>query len=247
MTSVDTQYRDKAIGAPSEQRKEFRRAFTEFGWARPGVERPAARPHITLIVATVATVLALLAGVAMQLIKPVKLQPAAATPAKSKAAPTFSAVAGWDCAAADDHGFAADGRLSTWVTVGQGGWSKDNCHGDYEAIPFAGTNTGAAPVVQWWFQPVTAMKHCTVSVYVPVPDAATFTPVPTVTYSVLNTRGGTEFARFGVAPSTSVGKWVAGGRYPVGSGGIAVRMTSTGTAPFPKAMLAVAQVKADCA
>ncbi|MEV6598528.1 hypothetical protein AB0M36_16870 [Actinoplanes sp. NPDC051346] len=245
MTSVDTQYRDKGIGAPGEQRREFVRAFSEYGWARPGAERPAARPHVTLIVATVATLIALLAGVAMQLIKPVKLKKPVA-PAPPKAVTTYSAVSGWDCGVFDDHGFAAEGRQSTWVTVGEGGWTRDGCHGDYVVIPFAGAGSVTPASVQWWFRPPTAMKNCTVQVFVPTPDGSVFKPVPSVTYSVLNARGGTEFARFSVRQAGSAGTWVTGGAYPVTKSGIAVRITSAGKAPFHKAMLAVGQLKVSC-
>jgi hypothetical protein len=37
VVTVETQNREKGVGAPGEQRKEFRKAFTEYGWARPGV------------------------------------------------------------------------------------------------------------------------------------------------------------------------------------------------------------------
>lgn len=247
MTSVDTRQRDRNIGEPGEQRREFLRAFTEQGWARPGVERPTARPHVTLIVATVATLFALLAGVAMQLIRPVKLKPtthrAAAAPT---AAATWSAVAGWDCAAADDRGFTVTGRRSTWATVGSGAWTRNGCHGDYEAVPFTGTESGVAPSVEWWFRPAAAMVRCRVQVLVPAPHPEVYQQVRAVTYSVLDGPGGTELARFTIDQGVSTTTWVPGGTYPVGGKGITVRLSSGGKSPSARAGLAVAQVKVGC-
>lgn len=248
MTNVDTQPRyDKGVGAPGEQRREFLRAFKENGWARPGVERPTARPHVTLIVATLATLFAVLGGVAMQLIKPVKLTPAAATAtAKPKAPARYTAVAGWDCAAANDHGFLANGRQSSWATIGQGGWTGDGCHGDFEAVPFAGTQTANAPTAEWWFRPAKAMKRCQVQVLAPTPDLSVYQPVDAATYSVLDGTGGAELARFTVDQAASTGSWVPGGTYPVGTDGITVRLSTAGASPSPRAGLGVAQVKVGC-
>ncbi|HEY3505732.1 MAG TPA: hypothetical protein VGN37_23460 [Actinocatenispora sp.] len=247
MTSVDTQQRDRGVGEPGEQRREFLRAFTEQGWARPGVERPTARPHVTLIVATVATLFALLGGVAMQLIKPVKLKPSTHhAPAGPTVAATWSAVAGWDCAAADDRGFTVQGRQSTWATIGRGGWLRNGCHGDYEAVPLTDKASGTAPSVEWWFRPAAAMRRCRVLVLVPATDGSVYQPVHAVTYSVLNGPGGSELARFTIDQGVSATTWVPGGTYPVGDAGITVRLSSAGKPPSPRAGLAVAQVKVGC-
>lgn len=249
MTDDDTQQRDTGIGSPAERRREFLRAFTEQGWARPGVERPTARPHVTLIVATVATLLALLAGVAMQLIRPVRLTPAAKTAASAsptKKPATYTAVAGWDCAPAGDHGFSASGRQSTWATIGQGAWSRDGCHGDYQAVPFAGTDSSNAASAEWWFRPSSAVKRCQVLVLLPVSDGTVYQPVHEVTYSVLNGSGGTEMARFTLDQAVQRQTWRPGGTYPLGDNGIAVRLSSSGPAPSARAGLIVAQVKVRC-
>lgn len=247
MTSVETPQRDSGIGEPAEQRQEFLRAFTEHGWARPGIERPTARPHVTLVVATIAMVAALLAGLAMQLISPVKLpRSAPAAAPKPTLAPTYAAVAGWDCAAADDHGFVVNGRQSTWATIGHGGWAQDGCHGDFEAVPFAGTTSASAATAEWWFALGKAMKRCQVLVFLPVPDRTVYEPVRSVTYSVLNGPGGAEFARFTVDQAASAGTWILGGNYPVGTAGIAVRLSNAGRSPSARAGLAVAQVKVGC-
>ena len=245
MTSVETQHGDRGIGTPPEQRKDFRRAFNEYGWARPGTERPVARPHITLVVATISTVVALLAGVTMQLIKPVKLAKPA-PPRPKAAAPAWSAISGWDCAASTDRGFDADSRLDTWMTIGRGGWSDNGCHGTYEAIPFTSDKHMRGPMVQWWFNPGDAMRKCVLSVYVPTPDRATFAPVSTVRYSVLGARSGTEFARFTVDQTKRPGSWVVVGSYPVNRSGIAVRLNTAGKPAAAKSMMAVTQVKAAC-
>ncbi|WP_433349842.1 hypothetical protein [Micromonospora sp. CA-111912] len=248
VTGVETQHRDRGFGPPAEQRREFTRAFREQGWARPNLERPTAKPHVTMVVATVATLIALLGGVIMQLIKPVKLESAKAAPAAPTAGASYTAVAGWDCAAADDHGFTANGRGPTWLTVGQGGWSKDGCHGDYVAVPFSGTGSGAATpaTAQWWFRPTTEMRSCTVEVFVPAPDRAAYRPVARAAYSVLNEPGGAEFARFEVRQDAAEGGWVTGGTWLVGKSGIAVRLSAAGDPPAKRAMLAVAHVRVRC-
>ena len=246
MTSAETHYRERGIGPPPEQRKEFRRAFREYGWARPGIERPVARPHVTLIIATVSTVVALLAGVIMQLIKPVKIEKPAPPPPPKAAAPTWAAITGWDCAASPDRGFEADNRQSDWVTVARGGWNGDGCHGDYEAIPFTTDTRTRGPVVQWWFDPADTMKKCVLSVFVPTPDPDTYRAVRAARYSVLGARGGTEFARFTVDQTKNAGSWVAGGTFPVNRSGIGLRLNTAGKPPTSKSMLAVTQVKAEC-
>lgn len=246
MTSAETQHRDRGIGPPPEQRREFRRAFRDYGWARPGIERPVARPHVTLIIATVSTVVALLAGVIMQLIKPVKIAKPPPPPPPRTAAPTWAAITGWDCAATPDRGFEADNRQADWVTVARGGWNGDGCHGDYQAIPFTTDTRIRGPVVQWWFDPADTMRKCVLSVFVPALDAANYQPVRTVRYSVLGARGGTEFARFTVDQTKSLGAWVAVGAYPVNRSGIGVRLNTAGKPPAKKSMLAVTQVKAAC-
>ncbi|GAA1685861.1 hypothetical protein GCM10009765_38950 [Fodinicola feengrottensis] len=246
VTSVETR-QDSGIGAPSEQRQEFLKAFREQGWARPGVERPTARTHVTLIVATVATLFALLAGVAMQLIKPVPLKdktPAAA--ASPAAVGTYAASTGWDCTVATDRGFTVDGRQSTWVTIGQGGWAQDGCHGDFEAVPFAGTGAAKTPTFQWWFRPPDAMKRCQVLVFTPVPDTSVYQPVHAATYSVLDGSGGAEIARFTVDQTTAAGTWTPHGTYPVGSGGVTVQLSAAGLSPSARAGIAVAQVTVRC-
>lgn len=247
MTSVDTPQHDRGIGAPSEQRQEFLKAFREQGWARPGVERPTARTHVTLIVATVATLLALLAGVAMQLIKPVPLkEKTPVVAAKPGPVRTYAASTGWDCAVAVDHGFVVEGRQSTWATIGQGGWAQEGCHGDYQAVPFAGTGAAKVPTIQWWFRPALAMKRCQVLVFVPVPDRSVYQPVHSATYSVLDAQGGGELARFTVDQTAALGTWVPGGTYPIGAGGLTIQLPTGGRSPSSRAGFAVAQVSVRC-
>src|SRR5258708_40303238 len=78
-------------------RLEFVRALVEHSWARPDAPRPAARPHIVLMVAAFAAAGAVAAGVVLQLVRPVHgPTPAVPSPPPAPAAP-FTAVTGWDC------------------------------------------------------------------------------------------------------------------------------------------------------
>ena len=141
---------------PGRQRWEFVGAFVEHSWTRPGTDRSSAKPQLLLTMATVSAVLALGAGVVLQLVNPIPLAAAAPAPTPSKASTTtFSAVAGWDCPATAIAGFEATGRQSTWRTIAAGGWPNDGCHGTFEVLPLNGLATSEvnAPSAVWWFRP----------------------------------------------------------------------------------------------
>src|SRR5215469_15711980 len=86
---------DGVTEPPGQHRSEFARTFAEHSWARPGVGRLVARPHVVLLVATLAAVVASGAGVAVQLIWPVSWTRRPLTKAAGTAG-AFTAVAGWD-------------------------------------------------------------------------------------------------------------------------------------------------------
>jgi hypothetical protein len=236
---------DRGTGPPGQHRQEFVRAFVEHSWTRPGSERPAAKPHVVLTVTTLAAVLALAAGVVLQLIHPVKLTKALATP--TAPALGFVAVAGWDCAATATSGFEATGRAPSWNTIAVGGWAQDGCHGDFEAMPIAdqASPDPQDPSAVWWFAP-RAVTHCSIAVFVPDRGGATYRAATAVRFDVLAGRGGQGFAQFVVDQSAHAGSWVVVGTYPTTSSGIAVLMVSQAATPSPDVMLAITQVKVAC-
>jgi hypothetical protein len=233
--------------SPGQQRREFVRTFVEHSWTRPGTERPSARPHVVLTVATLAAVVALGAGVALQLIRPVALANASSPSHAASSAAGYAAVAGWDCPGTGTSGFEARGRQASWYTVAEGGWAQDGCHGTFEVMPIsanAGTNDQAQSAV-WWFVPHGATR-CVVMVYVPRQSSATYRPAPSAQFYVMAGRSGQRFAQFVVDQSAKAGSWVEVGTYPSTINGIAFLMVSQGPASSPDTMLAITQVKVAC-
>jgi hypothetical protein len=238
---------DGVIERPGQQRWEFARAFVEHSWARPGADRPAARPHVVLLVATLAAAVALGAGVAVQLIWPAKLDKTATRAKAAGTAGAFTAVAGWDCPTTTNSGFDAVGRQASWYTAPDGGWAGDGCHGTYEMIPMSGQATADDPgqFALWWFTPA-ASARCAIQVYVPPGGTDNHDRATSAQFFVLAGRSGTPFAQFVVDQRSQPGSWVPVGTYPVNSSGIAVQMVDRGVPGSPSAMLAVAQVKVAC-
>jgi hypothetical protein len=236
-----------ATELPGQQRWEFVRAFVAHSWTRPNAERSVARPHIVLLVATLAAAVALGTGVVFQLIWPVDLTPAAADEAPKSKASGFTAVAGWDCLATATSGFDAAGRQAGWYTAAEGGWAQDGCYGTFELMPMSGkaAQDDARQNATWWFSPGTAGR-CTVMVYVPTGDRARYRPAPSAHYLVLAGRTGQAFAEFVLDQNASPGSWATVGTYPVDKAGIAVRLVNRGEPPTPDTMLAITQVKVDC-
>src|SRR5258705_13734258 len=93
----------------NSQRREFVRSFADQAWVRPGAERPVTRVHVALMVTMGCLVLALVTGVVLQLLRPVRFDEPVVTEPTS-AAPSYSSVSGWDSASAPDRGFDAAGR-----------------------------------------------------------------------------------------------------------------------------------------
>ena len=240
---------DRTAEPPGQQRWEFVRAFVENSWARPGFARPAARPHIILLVATLAAVVALATGLILQKFWPVN-RTAAAGPAQPGSGPSarYSAVTGWDCTPTADHGFTASGRQPTWRAVGQGGWAQDGCSGAFEVIPPSGNATAddRSQNAVWWFTPTAGMRQCTVLTFAPAPVPGSYAPLTAASFAVLAGRSGSAFAEFVVDQSARPGQWAVAGTYPVGRQGIAVRMGNRGAPATPDGGLAVAQIKLEC-
>src|SRR5260370_11742346 len=115
---------EATTGSARSTRQEFARALVEHSWARPAAPRPAARPHIVLMVAAFAATAAIAAGAVLQLVHPIRV-PRAAAPAPPPPAPAapFTAVTGWDCGGgAAGYGFRAPGRARPRYTLPRGGW-----------------------------------------------------------------------------------------------------------------------------
>jgi hypothetical protein len=234
--------------SPGTRRREFVRAFVEHAWARPGTERPVARVHVAMMVTMATMVGAVLVGVALQLLKPVKLAQAVPVAVATGTRPSYTAVSGWDCATAADHGFDVDGRTAAWNTVARGGWGGDGCHGTFETIPMSG-KAGSFDQNQsatWWFSPGGAMTRCDVSVYLPAPEDPLDVAATAAKFFVLAGRSGGQFASFVLNQTAERGAWKQVGTFPTNQSGIALRLVNQGL-PIPAtARLAVTQVKVDC-
>jgi hypothetical protein len=227
-------------------RQEFARALVEHSWARPGARRPAARPHIVLMVAAFAAAGAVATGVVLQLIHPLRV-PKAPAPPPAPAAP-FTAVSGWDCyGGAADYGFDAQGRTSAWYTVPRGGWTQDGCDGTFESIPATSkASQGQSPVATWWFTPGSAMTQCAVLVYRPAPQQPQAAAATAAQFYVLSGQDGTPLAGFVLDQATDPGSWARAGTFPVSQDGIAVELVDNASPANATGRLAVTQVKVRC-
>jgi hypothetical protein len=237
---------EAGTGLTRAQRREFVDAFVEQTWARPDADRPVARVQIVVLVATMAAVAAVVVGVVKHLINPAT--PAAAAPRPVPMVQPYSAVSGWDCGNATDHGFDANGRTAQWLTMPTGGWSKDGCHGTFEAIPMSGDAGRDSPnqYVVWWFQPGAGTNRCQVEVYVPAPDNPSDSAAAAAHFAVLAGRNGTEFAQFAIDQTRGRASWTPAGTYPVNQGGLAVKLVNRGAPATPRARLSVTQVRVTC-
>ena len=236
-------------GLTRAARQELIRALVEHSWARPAAPRPAARPHVILMVAVGAAAAAVAAGVVLQHIRPIRLPRAAAPAPPPVAAAPFTAVTGWDCGpGSGDHGFDAQGRTSDWYTVASGGWAHDGCDGTFEAIPMSGSKTTYDPgqLAVWWFTPGLAMTRCTVMVYRPAPASQQDSAATAAQFYVLAGQNGPPLAGFVLDEAADPGSWAAVGTFPVPQSGIAVELVDRGVPAAAGDRLAITQVRVTC-
>jgi hypothetical protein len=233
--------------AARQERRDFVKAFREHAWARPGSARRHARPQIVVMVAAGAAAVAVVVGVVLQLIHPVRLAKAV-EPVAAPAGAGYAAVTGWDCGFAADHGFLSGGRNAGWYTVASGGWTRDGCHGTFASLPMSGKADvdDSGQFAQWWFTPGSEVARCAVAVYVPRGDHPTDAGATAAVYHVLSAQNGTPMAQFTVNQSTAAGQWVAAGEFPVVSGAIAIQLGNRGVPASGDARLAIAQLRVTC-
>jgi hypothetical protein len=242
-----------APGAPGAiaHRSEFVRAFVEHAGARPASERIMVRWPTLMTVTALVAVGTLVVGIFWSLVSPAKdprKQAAAQAPngVPSAGTPsTWTAVAGWDCTAAPDHGFEATGRAADWRTVMTGGWNKDDCRGAFQSIPVPAANDdkGSQQAASWWFTPPVGINSCRISVYVPVGGGRLASAVK---YSVSANAGGTPYGRFTTNQARNASRWVDAGTYPVQQNRIAVAMSPVDTEAATSTRIALAQMKVNC-
>jgi hypothetical protein len=233
-----------------DRRRDLVQALTDQTWVRPEMDRPVARPHVTVLITVATVVLAVLAGVVLQVVWPVKLAradgPAAPVPTRVTAH-HYAAIAGWDCTSGTSHGFRASGRNADWYTVGSGGWLGDGCDGTYEAVPMSGDPAKDDPgqSAVWWFSPGAAIHQCALEVYLPGPGS-TGVGAAAARYSVLADQSGPALAEVTVDQGPGHGGWHRVGVFPVNQGTIAVQLGNRGKPATTTARLAVTQVRATC-
>ncbi|MFG2041289.1 hypothetical protein [Dactylosporangium sp. NPDC048998] len=233
----------------SVDRQEFVRAFVAQSWARPGGDRPVARVHVTLMVTMGAVAVAVVIGVALQMLHPIPLStPVAAAVPQVSSAPKYSAVSGWDCGTGADRGFDVTGRTADWHTAPRGGWAHDGCHGTFEAIPMSGDAHKSSENVSavWWFKPAADINRCTISVYLPAAEQPADSAATAAQFFVTAGPGGGRLASFTLDETAARGAWRSAGTYPVSQGGIAVQLVNQGVPAQPAARLAVTQVRVMC-
>ena len=242
-------------GWPSRSaRQELVKTLIEHSWARPDALRPAARPHIVLMVAIASAAAAIACGALIGLLHKGSsgstsgLSPLSPAASGSPATSSFTAVSGWDCGSGASYGFVTQGRASSWYTVASGGWAQDGCHGQFESIPMTGGNTAgsANQVAEWWFTPPAATGGCTVDVYRPAPAQRRDSAASAAQFYVLDGLGGTRLGGFVLNEAADAGSWAAAGSFPVSQNGIAVELVGSGVPAFAGARLAITQVRVVC-
>ncbi len=237
---------DEARRQAMALRGEFVSAFVEHVGPRPASERMGVRLPAVLVVAALAAAGSVVVGVFWHLIRPTK--PAVPNAGAAAAArTTYAAVAGWDCVAANDHGFEAQGRSAAWRTVPSGGWRGDGCHGTYESIPMSGKAgvDDSAQYARWWFTPTSGT--CGVSVYIPdVPEGSPEAAGSAVHFAVSTGRGDPPYAEFVVDQTGQRGQWATAGSFPVKDKEFVVTITDRGVPKRPGDRIAVTQVRIAC-
>ncbi|WP_345626209.1 hypothetical protein [Rugosimonospora acidiphila] len=227
------------------RRTEFVSAFVEHAGPVPASERRSVTLPTLITVTAVVSLLTVVAGVFWNIVKPVSA--GAVTASSSAGAAVYTAVAGWDCTGATDHGFEAIGRSAQWRTVAEGGWSASGCRSTFETIPMSGkaTTDDNAQYVQWWFVPTTG-SQCRVELYVPRSTTAADTGATAVHYAVMAGRAGAAYADFTIDQSSSGGQWVAAGTFPLRGSEFAVRLTDRGVPAKPGDRIAISALRVTC-
>lgn len=239
-----------APSAKLAQRTEFVRAFVEHAAEVPASERFMVRWPTLMTVTALVAVVTIVVGVFWSLIRPLK--PGDRRPDGSSVVPTaarvarWTAVAGWDCTAAADRGFAAQGRDGDWRTMGSGGWAQDGCRGMYATVPLRAMRvekSGQSAV--WWFRPPGGTRACRIAVH--VPPVAPGVPRPgELAYAVVSGTGGAAYAHFTVDLTDQSGGWVDVGSFPVSQTELGVRLDPVRSRGGGDSRLPLGQMKADC-
>ncbi|GAB2943616.1 hypothetical protein GCM10027280_35330 [Micromonospora polyrhachis] len=253
-TSVVMPTPDEASApAAIAQRSEFVRAFVEHAGDPPASERLTVRWPTLITVSALVCLGTLVVGVFWGLLRPMPdaekeaARRAASGPngAPSAGAPTtWTAVAGWDCAAATDRGFDAQGRSAGWQTMPSGGWAGDGCHGTFAILPIPDKKENGTPQsANWWFTPPSGMNSCRVSIHVP---GAGYPSAKTVRYSMRAGGNGTPYAVFTVNQAENLGKWVDVGSYPVHQNQIAISLDPTDASGARASRVVLGQIRVHC-
>ena len=235
--------------ADLEQRNEFVRAFVEHAAEVPASERLSVRWPTLMTITALVAVGAIVVGVFWSLIHPLKPGDKGPGGQKIKPAPlkvvSWAATAGWDCGAAADRGFTAEGRDGDWHTAGTGGWTQDGCHGTYATVPLRSMQArNSAQSALWWFRPPQGTGSCRIAVHVPA-AAPGVARTATVAYSVMPGSGGVAYAHFTVDAATHAGAWVDAGSFPV-QNELAVRLDPAQSRGSRASLLPLGQMKVNC-
>ncbi|MFY1672105.1 hypothetical protein ACN27G_19390 [Plantactinospora sp. WMMB334] len=238
---------DGPPGSPHAERLEFVRAFVEQARARPSPDRPVARPHTALLVASTAAIVALLFGLVMGLFTSGR-KPAGSAQAKPSGPSSYVAVTGWECRSAEDHTFEARGRTPQWVTLRSGAWSGNGCRGSFTAVPMTGDPNfdDASQSLVWAFLPGTGVDRCAVAVYAPKITDKGILPAAKAHFTVTAGRDGASHGTFQLNQAAKSGAWLEAGAFPVTNGKFTVRLSTRGAPEDGRERLIVSQVRITC-
>jgi hypothetical protein len=166
---------------------------------------------------------------------------------------TFTAVAGDGCEHDATRGYQVIGRYTDgergWYGRSSGGWERDGCSGDFDALPMSGSadRDDTSAYVVWWFKPGNIRQgRCAISVYIPTGREFNDVAGSPAFYNVIAGKSDYDrIAGFRIDQVPNRGRWLFAGTYPMRDGEIAIQLVTRGEDPNGE-HLAAAQVRAAC-
>ncbi|MEV4561369.1 hypothetical protein AB0K51_30895 [Kitasatospora sp. NPDC049285] len=159
----------------------------------------------------------------------------AAPPAAPPAPATYQGLTGPWCANAGtdflNYNWFDEGQTG-WNVGAGGGWTADNCHGKFVAMPMSGdADQDMDSAMEWTF--TTGQVHsgsCRISVYIPNSSDVKLVGGTAAYYTVQNqfARGAGTTGSFTIDQTAHRGAWVDSGSFPVTNGQLAVVLHDRG-------------------
>lgn len=162
---------------------------------------------------------------------------------------SFVEIAGAGCPETDSSGSYVAHRPTSAVQTLTGGWSAPGCRGTFWTVPMSGSATepDSHTYALWWFRTGQVTSgHCVIWMYVPDGERENDVAGEPAHYHVIRARDDTTtVGSFSLDQTVNRGRWVAGGRFVLDSGEIAIKMLNQGEAAASE-RLGAAQALVEC-